>query len=162
MLWHWDYTCGVTEGVGELDFSSFDWSLEKLLKRNRTSQIKRKEIRALKIKFEQLLALTLYWGGVAGQRRGVQNPYSYVLSDLTTEVPDEYIDLAKLSPKEIFAYLVGGDRGRFASETDWNRLMGDSLEYREKLLTTLFGIEFPDRHPNQVVIRTTQITRHAD
>jgi hypothetical protein len=150
------------KGVGEPDFSSFDWSLEGLLKQNRTSQIKRKEIRALQISFEGLLALTLYWGGITGQRRGIQNPYSYALSDLTTEVPDEYIDLAKLPPKEIFAHLVGGDRGRFASEIEWNRLIGDNAEYREKLLTTLFGIEFPERHPSEVVIRTTQITRPVD
>ena len=150
------------KGVGEPDFSSFDWSLEGLLKRNRTSQIKRKEIRALQISFDGLLALTLYWGGITGQRRGIQNPYSYALSDLTTEVPDEYIDLSKLPPKEIFAHLVGGDRGRFASEIEWNRLMGDNAEYREKLLTALFGIEFPDRHPSEVVIRTTHITRHVD
>lgn len=150
------------KGVGEPDFSSFDWSLEGLLKRNRTSQVKRKEIRTLQITFEGLLASTLYWGGIAGQMRGVQNPYSYSLSDLTTEVPDEYLALARLPAKEIFAHLVGGDRGRFASETEWNRLMGDSLEYREKLLAALFGIEFPEKHPGEVVIRTTKRTKRLE
>lgn len=150
------------KGVGEPDFSSFDWSLEGLLKRNKTSPVKRKEMRALKMDFQQLLALTLYWGGVEGQKQGIDKPYNRALADLAITVPDEYVELASLPPKEIFAHLVGGDRGRFASESDWNRLMGDNLEYREKLLTTLFGIEFPDKHPSEVMIRTTQITRHID
>ncbi len=148
------------KGVGEPDFSSFDWSLEGLLKRNRTSQIKRKEIRVLKTSFKQLLALTLYWGGIEGQKQGIDKPYNRALADLAITAPDEYVDLAALPPKEIFAHLVGGDRGRFASESDWTRLMGDNLEYREKLLTAFFGIEFPDQHPSEVMIRTTHITRH--
>lgn len=149
------------KGVGEPDFSSFDWSLEGLLKRNRTSQIKQKEMRVLKINFKQLLALTLYWGGIEGQKQGIDKPYNRALADLAITVPDEYVELATLPPKEIFAHLVGGDRGRFASEADWNRLMGDNLEYREKLLAALFGIEFPNKHPSEVMIRTTHITRHV-
>jgi hypothetical protein len=149
------------KGVGEPDFSSFDWSLEGMLKRNKTSQIKRKEMRALKMDFQQLLALTLYWAGVDGQKQGIDKPYNRALADLAIEAPDEYVELAALPPKEIFAHLVGGDRGRFASETDWNRLMGDSVEYREKLLTALFGIKFPNEHPREVTIRTTQITRQV-
>jgi len=147
--------------VGEPDFSSFDWSLEGLLKRNKTSQIKRKEMRVLKINFQQLLALTLYWGGVEGQKQGIDKPYNRALADLAITAPDEYLELAALPPKEIFAHLVGGDRGRFASEADWYRLMGDNLENREKLLTALFGIEFPDKHPSEVMIRTTLITKQV-
>jgi len=149
------------KGVGEPDFSSFDWSLEGMLKRNRTSQIKRKEMRALKTDFQQLLALILYWGGVDGQKQGIDKPYNRALADLTITAPDEYVELAALPPKEIFAHLIGGDRGRFASEADWYRLMGDSVEYREKLLTALFGIKFPNEHPRDVTIRTTQIIRQA-
>lgn len=149
------------KGVGEPDFSSFDWSLEGLLKRNKTSQIKRKEMRILKIDFQQLLALTLYWGGVDGQKQGIDKPYNRALADLAITAPDEYLELAALPPKEIFAHLVGGDRGRFASESDWYRLMGDNLENREKLLTALFGIEFPDKHPSEVTIRTTLITKQV-
>lgn len=149
------------KGVGEPDFSSFDWSLEGLLKRNKTSQIKRKEMRVLKINFQQLLALTLYWGGVEGQKQGIDKPYNRALADLAITAPDEYLELAALPPKEIFAHLVGGDRGRFASEADWYRLMGDNLENREKLLTALFGIEFPDKHPSEVMIRTTLITKQV-
>lgn len=149
------------KGVGEPDFSSFDWSLEGLLKRNRTSQIKRKEMRTLKTDFQQLLALTLYWGGVDGQKQGIDKPYNRALADLAITAPDDYVELAALPPKEIFAHLVGGDRGRFASETEWYRLMGDNLEYREKLLTALFGIEFPNKHPSEVMIRTTLITKQV-
>jgi len=149
------------KGAGEPDFSSFDWSLEGMLKRNKTSQIKRKEMRALKTNFQQLLALILYWGGVEGQQQGIDKPYNRALADLTITAPDEYVELATLPAKEIFAHLVGGDRGRFASETDWYRLMGDNLEYREKLLTALFGIKFPDKHPNEVMVRTTQIIRQV-
>ena len=64
------------KGVGEPDFSSFDWSLEGMLKRNKTSQIKRKEIRALNVSFEHVLALTLYWGGGEGQKQGIEKPYN--------------------------------------------------------------------------------------
>jgi hypothetical protein len=40
--------------------------------------------------------------------------------------------------------------------------MGDNLEHREELIITLFGVEFPDRDPGEVVIRTTHIRRLGD
>jgi hypothetical protein len=131
------------------DFSSLDWSLNGLLKRNRTSHEKRKQVNILKVSFEYLVGLTLFWGGTYGQRRKTQAPYNRALSDLTMEVPDEYIALANLPPEEIFAHLVGMDRGRFASVGEWDRLMESDDEelnelYRRLLLIDLFGVEFPD------------------
>jgi hypothetical protein len=131
------------------DLSSLDWSLKGLLKRNRTSAEKRKEIHALKLPFEYLVGSALFWGGTYGQKRKTQAPYNRALSDLIMDVPQEYIALASLPPEEIFAHLVGSERGRFASEGEWTRLMESDDEelnnhFRRLLLADLFGVEFPE------------------
>jgi hypothetical protein len=146
------------------DLSSLDWSLKGLLKRNRTSSEKRKEINAVKVSFEYLVGSTLFWGGTYGQKRKTQAPYNRALSDLTMDLPEAYIALANLPPEEIFAHLVGMDRGRFASEGEWVRLMhsdDDDLNahYRRLLLNDLFGVEFPDSS-KQVVYQRTE-TRYG-
>jgi hypothetical protein len=147
------------------DLSSLDWSLKGLLQRNRTSSEKRKEINVLKVSFEYLVGATLFWGGTFGQKRKTQAPYNRALSDLTMDVPEEYIALAALPPEEIFAHLVGRGRGRFASESEWARLMESEDEtlnnhYRRLLLTDLFSIEFPVSSDKETVYQRTE-TRYG-